>query len=151
MEVKASVYLINKTNTSFKGNASISLNDDFIVRGIRIIDAGKGPFVAMPAQKIGENYRDVCFAKSEELRNQINHTVLDTYNQELARVQEQSNKQTEEQNADEPSKTETTKRSKGQRKSQKADTQSQAAPETADLSPEGTEPVEDDPGMNMGM
>ena len=92
MEVKASVYLINKTNTSLKGNASISLNDDFIVRGIRIIDAGKGPFVAMPAQKIGENYRDVCFAKSEELRNQINHTVLDTYNQELAQTSKRRNK-----------------------------------------------------------
>ena len=96
MDIKANVNLFNRPEGNLKGLASISINDDFIVRGIRVIEGEKGLFVSMPSQKVGSEYRDVCFAKSAELREQINSTVLSAY--------EQSQKQKETENTQESKK-----------------------------------------------
>lgn len=90
MDIKANVNLFNRPEGNLKGLASISINDDFIVRGIRVIEGEKGLFVSMPSQKVGSDYRDVCFAKSTELREQINKTVLEAYEQTLKQEQKTS-------------------------------------------------------------
>ena len=42
-------------------------------------------------QKIGNEYKDVCFAKSSELREQINNAVLEAYGQLVTQAKEQKN------------------------------------------------------------
>ena len=91
MDIKANVNLFNKPDGNLRGIASISINDDFIVKNIKVVEGEKGLFVAMPSQKIGNEYKDVCFAKSAELREQINNAVLEAYEQTMTQAKEQKN------------------------------------------------------------
>ena len=91
MDIKANVNLFNKPDGNLRGIASISINDDFIVKNIKVVEGEKGLFVAMSFQKIGNEYKDVCFAKSSELREQINNAVLEAYGQLVTQAKEQKN------------------------------------------------------------
>lgn len=91
MDIKANVNLFNRPEGNLRGIASISINDDFIVKNIKVVEGEKGLFVAMPSQKVGNEYKDVCFAKSAELREQINSAVLKAYEQTLTQAKEQKN------------------------------------------------------------
>ena len=71
-------------------NASVSLNGVFAIRGVRVIDSEKGPFVAMPAYRARDGYRDVCFPCTAEFREQLNAAVLDAYEQTLTQAQAQT-------------------------------------------------------------
>ena len=67
-----------------KGNvmafASVTINDMFAVNNIRVVNSDKGLFVAMPQQKDKDNnYRDICFPVTAELRKQLNEAVLGAY------------------------------------------------------------------------
>lgn len=74
------------TSGSVLADASIDLNGCFAIRGLRLIDGEKGPFVSMPSYKSGGEYRDVCFPTTKEFREQINAAVVGAYQQELAQL-----------------------------------------------------------------
>ena len=79
---------IHSINTS--GNvlayASVTLGGCFAVRGLRIVDSTKGPFVSMPGYKAKDGYRDICFPCTKEFRQQFQDTVLCAYHRELAQI-----------------------------------------------------------------
>jgi stage V sporulation protein G len=65
--------------------ASVGLNDAVAIRGIRVVDSGKGPFVSMPQSKDKEgNFRDVAFPLSGDLRKAISNKVLAEYREQTA-------------------------------------------------------------------
>ena len=73
-------------------NANVDINGIFAIRGVKIINGEKGPFVAMPQYKDGHGYyHDICFPCTEEARQQFNKTVLDAYEQSLRQNQQQDN------------------------------------------------------------
>ena len=53
MDYKANVTLMTKPG-SLKGVASVSINEEFVVKGLRIYEGDNGPFVSMPSRKVGE-------------------------------------------------------------------------------------------------
>lgn len=63
----------------FIGYSNITLNDEFVIKGLRIMKGREGkPFVAMPSERGRDNqYYDVCFPITKELRQQINDAVMD--------------------------------------------------------------------------
>ncbi len=64
--------------------ASITIDDEFVVHDIRVIDGTKGLFVAMPSRKLpsGE-FRDVAHPIKQEVRGIIETAVLDEYERRL--------------------------------------------------------------------
>jgi len=60
--------------------ASITLNDAFIVNGIKVIEGQKGLFIGMPSVEKDGNYKDICFPTSKEARGIIEKAVLTKYN-----------------------------------------------------------------------
>lgn len=74
------VWLAKESKNNYLGMASITLNDEFLVTGVRLMRGGKnGCFVAMPSRKGKDNqYYDVCFPVSKELRAEITEAVLST-------------------------------------------------------------------------
>ena len=48
---KVNVHRIEKENSRMKGIASVTLDDCFVVRGIRIIEGDEGLFIAMPSRE----------------------------------------------------------------------------------------------------
>lgn len=73
--------------------ASITLDDEFVVRGLSVMQGQKGVFVSFPSQpyqKDGETqYQNTAFPLNKTLRDAINNAVLDAYNQARARTAEQ--------------------------------------------------------------
>lgn len=63
------------------GLASVTLEDVFVVTGIRIMDGKKGLFVSMPSRKNKEgDYQDICFPVTADFREYLHEKVLQEYN-----------------------------------------------------------------------
>lgn len=63
-----------------KGTASITFDDEFVVKDLRIVDGSNGLFVAMPARKTpGGDFRDIAHPVTAEVRAAIQAAVLREY------------------------------------------------------------------------
>lgn len=74
------------TSGPLLASASIELNGCFAIRGVKVVQGEKGPFVSMPSYKSGGEYKDVCFPITKDFRDQINAAVVGAYQQELAQL-----------------------------------------------------------------
>lgn len=63
------------------GIASIVLNDQFQIRGLRIMDGENGLYVGYPNDPFykGEDFRSVCCPITKQLREHIENCVLEKY------------------------------------------------------------------------
>lgn len=64
-----------------KGMASVVLNDQFQIRGLRIMEGDNGLFVGYPVDPFykGEDFRSLCFPTTKQLREHIENCVLEKY------------------------------------------------------------------------
>ena len=68
--------------------ASVTLNGEFIVHDVKVLDSREGLYVAMPAKKGKDSvFRDVAHPLTVELRQKIEDAVLDAYESELKTVE----------------------------------------------------------------
>lgn len=69
-----------------KGLASVVINDQFQVRGLRVMDGVNGLFVSYPLDPFykGEDYRHVCNPITRQLREHIENCVLEKYQAAIA-------------------------------------------------------------------
>ena len=67
-----------ENGTKMKAIASITIDDAFVVREIRVIEGQNGLFVAMPSRKIpsGE-FRDIAHPINSETRQMIQNLILE--------------------------------------------------------------------------
>jgi len=71
-----------------KAIADITLNADFAVRGLRVIEGSRGLFVAMPSRKNADNeYEDIAHPVTAECREMIQKAVLNEYAGKAGAVQ----------------------------------------------------------------
>lgn len=65
--------------------ASIVLNDQLQVRGLRIMEGANGLYVSYPNDPFykGEDFRSVCFPITRQLREHIENCVLEKYHASL--------------------------------------------------------------------
>jgi len=65
-----------------KTKAMVTLDTgDFLLSGIRVVDAGKGPFVSMPQRKGTDGkYYDTIHPTSDRMKEDINNAVLAEFN-----------------------------------------------------------------------
>lgn len=60
-----------------KAMANITIDGEFVVTGLRIIEGNNGPFVSMPSRKTkNDEYKDIAFPITKEVRQQIQDAVL---------------------------------------------------------------------------
>ncbi len=70
------------TNSRMKAIATITFDDCFVVRDIKVIDGQEGLFVAMPSRKSADGqFRDVAHPIRQEFRDVIESKIIDVYNQ----------------------------------------------------------------------
>lgn len=69
-----------------KGMAQVVLNDQIIIRGIRVMDGVNGMFVGYPNDPFykGEDYRSICQPMTRQLREHIENCVLEKYQAAVA-------------------------------------------------------------------
>lgn len=67
-----------------KAVVSITLDNEFVVHDIKVIDGDKGLFIAMPSRKTGDGeYRDIAHPINPETRSMIQETILEHYEKAL--------------------------------------------------------------------
>ncbi len=73
-----------RDEAKLKAFVSITFDDCFVVRGLRVIDGENGLFVAMPSRKLGDgSFKDVAHPIDNETRKKIEGKVLDEYKKAL--------------------------------------------------------------------
>ena len=63
-----------------KAIVSITLDNEFVVHDIKVIEGEKGLFIAMPSKKAADGeYRDIAHPINSAARDLIQSTILDSY------------------------------------------------------------------------
>ena len=67
-----------------KAIVSITLDNEFVVHDIKVIEGEKGLFIAMPSKKSADGeFRDIAHPINSSTREVIQSTILDRYQQTL--------------------------------------------------------------------
>ncbi len=80
---------IRKINTEgrMKAIVSITLDDEFVIHDVRIVDGNNGLFVAMPSRKTPDGeFRDIAHPINSQTRQKLQEAVLAAYEREIANV-----------------------------------------------------------------
>lgn len=83
------VRLVQKEDSKLKAVASMTIDDCFVVHDIKVIEGQEGYFIAMPSRKASDGeYKDIVHPINTETRKQIIDLILEAFNAELAKPQE---------------------------------------------------------------
>ena len=67
-----------------KAIVSITLDNEFVVHDIKVIEGEKGLFIAMPSKKAADGeYRDIAHPINSATRQRIQSTILNHYEKVL--------------------------------------------------------------------
>ena len=68
-----------------KAVVSITIDDEFVVHDIKVIEGEKGLFIAMPSRKATDGeYRDIAHPINSQTRDRIQGLILEKYQELLA-------------------------------------------------------------------
>ena len=74
-----------------KAIVSITLDNEFVIHDIKVIEGEKGLFIAMPSRKATDGeYRDIAHPINSGTREKIQNTILDRYQESLEADTEES-------------------------------------------------------------
>lgn len=72
-----------------KAVVSITIDEEFVVHDIKIIEGEKGLFIAMPSRKAADGeYRDIAHPINSGTRERIQKLILEKYEETLAAEEE---------------------------------------------------------------
>ena len=72
-----------------KAVVSITIDDEFVVHDIKVIEGEKGLFIAMPSRKASDGeYRDIAHPINSATRDFIQTMILDKYAEAAAAAEE---------------------------------------------------------------
>ena len=78
-----------------KAIVSITLDNEFVVHDIKVIEGEKGVFIAMPSRKAADGeYRDIAHPINSETRDRIQYIILTKY--EAALLEEEMQEEMQE-------------------------------------------------------
>ena len=67
-----------------KAVVSITIDDEFVVHDIKVIEGEKGLFIAMPSRKANDcEYRDIAHPINSATRENIQNMILKKYKTEI--------------------------------------------------------------------
>ena len=74
---------------------SITLDDEFVIHDIKVIEGDKGLFIAMPSKKTADGeYRDIAHPINSNTRDTIQRTILESYEKALLEPEEETSDNT---------------------------------------------------------
>lgn len=74
-----------------KAVVSITMDEEFVVHDIKVIEGEKGLFIAMPSKKaVDGEYRDIAHPINSETREKIQSIILENYEKVLEEAPEET-------------------------------------------------------------
>ena len=72
-----------------KAVVSITIDDEFVVHDIKVIEGEKGLFIAMPSKKATDGeYRDIAHPINSSTRENLQRVILESYEKALDEPEE---------------------------------------------------------------
>ena len=63
-----------------KAFVNITLNDEFVIRGMKVIKGTHGYFIAMPSRKMPDgSFKDIAHPITHEFRTKLEKAIMDQY------------------------------------------------------------------------
>ena len=72
-----------------KAIVSITLDEEFVVHDIKVIEGDRGLFIAMPSKKVSEGDRDIAHPINSFTREAIQKVILESYEKALLEPDEE--------------------------------------------------------------
>ena len=64
---------------------SVTIDNEFVVHDIKVIEGDKGLFIAMPSKQAADGeYRDIAHPINSETRDKLQQIILEKYEQTMA-------------------------------------------------------------------
>lgn len=77
------VRVVEKENSKMRGFASVTIDNQFVVHDIRILEGENGLFLAMPSKQVAPGeYRDIAHPINPEARQLFSDAILAEYEKE---------------------------------------------------------------------
>jgi len=77
---------VEKEDSKMKAVASITIDGEFVVHDIKVIESEKGLFIAMPSKKDGNgDYKDIAHPINTATRNKIQDAVIAKYEEVIGK------------------------------------------------------------------
>lgn len=77
------VRVVEKENSKMRGFASVTIDNQFVVHDIRILEGENGLFLAMPSKQVAPGeYRDIAHPINPEARQLFSDAILAEYDKE---------------------------------------------------------------------
>lgn len=78
-----------RDDNKLKGFASITLDDSFVIRGLKIIEGASGPFIAMPSRKRKDGtFQDIAHPINMDTREWMEAEIIAAYKLEVQRAED---------------------------------------------------------------
>ncbi len=72
-----------------KAVVSITIDDEFVVHDIKVIEGVKGLFIAMPSRRAADGeFRDIAHPINSETRDHIQNIILEEYQKQMTAEEE---------------------------------------------------------------
>ena len=80
-----------RDDNKLKAFASITLDNSFVIRGLKIIEGAKGLFVAMPSRKRPDGtYQDIAHPINNETRDLMEKLIISKYEEEKEKLESEA-------------------------------------------------------------
>jgi len=77
-----------RDDNKLKGFASITLDNAFVIRGLKVIEGSSGLFIAMPSRKRKDGtFQDIAHPINMATREWMENQVIAAYREEIQRVE----------------------------------------------------------------
>ncbi|TYB31051.1 MAG: septation regulator SpoVG [Candidatus Mcinerneyibacterium aminivorans] len=87
------IYL--RDNEKLKAFVTVTFDDDFVVRGMKVIDGNKGRFVAMPSRRRNDGtFQDIAHPINNDMREYIEEKVFKAYDEAVEKRKEELESET---------------------------------------------------------
>jgi len=72
-----------------KAVVSITIDNEFVIHDIKVIEGDRGLFIAMPSKRTADGeFRDIAHPINSETRENIQKIILDSYEKSLLTTEE---------------------------------------------------------------
>lgn len=81
-----------------KAFASVTFDDCFVVRNMKLVSGTKGVFLCMPSRKMADgSHKDIVHPITQEFRQQLEQCVLKAYEEELSKQSSSENEKKQDE------------------------------------------------------
>ena len=95
MEItRVDIYPVNNEKSKLQAFATISLDNELVIKNFKVFDGNKGLFISFPSEysEKDDKYYDTVYPLAKETRDYIENCILDAYEDKVGKEEKKEEK-----------------------------------------------------------